>query len=166
MGSGLKGEVPRRRLTHRTVGDRDHRSQASVVRRTVVQGVGGVQGGAVRGIKQSGASQLDRGHVDGTDDEQESDERQPEDEHADLAPLGINVRGTQQMVAGPAHAIRRAQGCWRHCPPNRSTVATWVTDTGIRIGTIPEKNAGTSGIGTETVAVIRTRPAGRRQGVP
>ena len=43
-------------------------------------------------------------------------------------------------------------------------MTTWVAVTGTCIGTIPEKNAGTSGIGTETVAVIVMRPAGRQHG--
>src|SRR6185436_11968691 len=96
------------------------------------------------------------------DDEHECDNGETEDQQADLAPFACFVGAAQPMFAGPA---QQAPECRHHCPPNRSTVATWVADTGIRIGTIPEKNAGTSGIGTQTVAETRTRPSGRRQGV-
>src|SRR5665647_3281372 len=170
MGPQLNGQVLRRGLTHRGVADLHRRPQAAPVCRPAVQRVRGVQRGSVGGIEHPGTGQLNRGHVDAAADEHERDDGEPDDEQADLTPFALfgvdrpAPRGRSHPSLGGA--AQTTPDRLHRCPPKRSTVARWVADTGICNGTIAAKNVGTKGIGTQSVAVIWTRPSGRRQGVP
>ena len=82
--SGLRGKVTGRRLLHRRVGQPHGIVQTLPVGAGLVQGVGGIERGAVGGVQQPGARQLDGGDVHPADDQHQGDRGEAEDQEADL----------------------------------------------------------------------------------
>ncbi len=112
---------------------------------------------------QPGAGDLRGGDVHPADDEEQDDAEQSEDEDRHLAAVAAGVAtGADRRPADPRTPTHTAP----HRPRNRSTVATWVAETGRTAGIAPLRMSGTSGSRTSTVATASTRPWGRRHGEP
>ena len=133
LGLWLRGKVTGRRLLDRRVGQPHGLVQTLPVGTGLVQGVGGIERGAVGGVQQPGARELDGGGVHPADDQHQGDRGEAEDQEADLPPfaVGPSTPGRPRPGDAPACAPRR-HGC-----RNRSTVATWEAETGIDVGSTP-----------------------------
>ena len=157
----LSCEVSGSGLLHGGVRQANGIVEATAVGAGLVQGVSRVQRGTVGRIEQTGAASCTA--VTSTPPTTSINATAVNPRMRMLIwPRSGPGRGPGSRPPGPAPLHPPSQRRHR----NRSTVATWVADTGMAVGTTPANTDGTRGSGTVRLAVTSTLPSGRKHGVP